>query len=58
MICMPDFPPNISITVKLGVMNSWFLRISCSKDFLVSQMVSLIVLKNKRLPSKDFVKED
>jgi hypothetical protein len=59
MICMPDFPSNISITVKLGVMNSWFLRISSSKDFLVSQKVSLIVLlKNKRLPSKDSVKED
>jgi len=57
MICMPDFPSNISIAVKLGVVNSWFLRISCSKDFLGSQMVSLIgLLKNKRLPSKILLK--
>jgi len=34
MICMPDFPSNISITVKLGVMNSWFLRISWFQRFL------------------------
>jgi hypothetical protein len=51
MICMPHVHSNISITAKLGFINNQFykfLRLCVSKDFLVSQMVSLIVfLKNK-----------
>jgi hypothetical protein len=44
---MPHVHSNISITAKLGVINSQFYRIlrlcSC-KEFFVSQMISLIVL--------------
>ncbi len=47
MIRMPDVHSNISITVKLGVINSQFYRFlrlcSCDKLF-VFHMVSLIVL--------------
>jgi hypothetical protein len=57
MICMSHVHSNISITAKLGVINSQFyrfLRLCSSKDFFISQMVSLIVLlKNK---GKDSVK--
>jgi hypothetical protein len=52
MIHMPHVHCNISIIVKLGVINSQFyqfLRFCSSKDFFVSLMVSLNVLpKNKR----------
>jgi hypothetical protein len=52
MIHMPHVHCNISIIVKLGVINSQFyrfLRLCSSKDFFVSLMVSLNVLpKNKR----------
>jgi hypothetical protein len=51
MIPMPHVHSNISNTAKLGFINNQFykfLRLCVSKDFLVSQMVSLIVfLKNK-----------
>jgi hypothetical protein len=46
MIHMPHVHSNISVTT-LGVMNSPFyrsLRLCSCKEFLVSQMVSLIVL--------------
>jgi hypothetical protein len=56
MIHMPHVHSNISIIVKLGVINSEFyrfLRLCSSKDFFVSQMVSLnVLLKNKRYPLK------
>jgi hypothetical protein len=59
MIRMSHVHSNISITANLGVINSQFyrfFRLCSSKDFFISQMVSLIVLlKNK---GKDSVKED
>jgi hypothetical protein len=54
MIRMPHVRSNISMTAKLGVINSQFYRFSrlCScKKFFVFQMVSLIVfLKAKGYP--------
>jgi hypothetical protein len=47
MIRMPQVYSNISITAKLGVINSQFyrfLRLCSCKKFFVFQMVSLIVL--------------
>ncbi len=47
MIRMPHVHSNISITVKLGVINNQFyrfLRLCSCKKFFVFQMVSLIVL--------------
>jgi hypothetical protein len=47
MICMPHVHSDISITAKLGKINSQynkFLRLSSSKVSFVSQMVNLIVL--------------
>jgi general stress protein CsbA len=44
---MPHVHSNISITAKLGVINSQFyrnLRLCSCKEFFVSQMISLIVL--------------
>ncbi len=62
MVCMPNVHSNISITAKLGIINSQFyrfLRLCSCKELFVSQMASLIVLlKNERPPSKDSVKED
>jgi hypothetical protein len=56
MICMPAVHSNISITAKLGVINSQFyrfLRLCTCKEFFVSQMVSFIVLlKTKGYPPK------
>ncbi len=56
MIRMPHVHSNISITAKLGVINSQFyrfLRICSCKKFFVFQMVSLIVLlKVKGYPLK------
>jgi hypothetical protein len=56
MIRMPDVHSNISMTVKLGVINSQFyrfLRLCSCKKFFVFQMVSLIVfLKVKGYPLK------
>ncbi len=46
MIRMPHVHSNISMTVKLGVINSQFyrfLRLCSCKKFFVFQMVSLIV---------------
>jgi len=46
MIHMPHVESYISITIKLGFMRNQFykfLRLCVSEDFLVSQMVSLIV---------------
>jgi hypothetical protein len=54
MICMCHVYSKMSITAKLGIINSQlyrFLRLCCSKDFFVSQTVSLLVfLKNKGYP--------
>jgi hypothetical protein len=56
IICMPHVHSNISITAKLGVIYCQyyrFLRLFRSKDFFVSQIVSLILLlKNKGYPLK------
>jgi len=56
MIRMPRVHSNISMTVKLGVINSQFyrfLRLCSCKKFFVFQMVSLIVfLKAKGYPFK------
>jgi hypothetical protein len=56
MICMPHADSNISITAKLGVINSQFyryLRLCSCEEFFVSHMVSLIVLlKSKAYPLK------
>ncbi len=56
MIHMPHVHSNISIIVQLGVINSQFyrfLRLCSSKDFFISQMVSLnVLLKNKQYPLK------
>ncbi len=54
LICVTHVHSNISISVKLGVVNSQFYRFlglcSC-KEFFVSQVVGLIVLlKNKGDP--------
>jgi hypothetical protein len=46
MIRMPDVHSNISITVKLGVINSQFyrfLRLCSSKKLFVFQMVNLLI---------------
>jgi hypothetical protein len=61
MIRMPDVHSNISITVKLGVINIQFYRFlrlcSCNKLF-VFHMVSLIVLlKVKGYPLKILLRE-
>ncbi len=60
MIRMPHVHSNISMTVKLGVMNSQFyrfLRLCSCKKFFVSQMISLIVfLKAKGYPLKVLLK--
>jgi hypothetical protein len=54
MITMPHVRSNISMTVKLGVINSQFyrfLRLCSCKKFFVFQIVSLIVfLKAKGYP--------
>jgi hypothetical protein len=56
MIRMPHVDSNISMTAKLGVINSQFyrfLRLCSCKKFFVFQMVSLIVfLKAKGYPLK------
>jgi hypothetical protein len=60
MICMPHAKSNISITAKLGVIDSQFyrfLRLCSCKEFFVSQMVSLtVLLKNKGYPLKILLK--
>jgi len=60
MIRMPHVHSNISMTAKLGVINSQFyrfLRLCSCKKFFVSQMVSRIVfLKAKDYPLKVLVK--
>jgi hypothetical protein len=59
MIRMPHVHSNISMTAKLGVINSQiyrFLRL-CGCKFFVSQMVSFIVfLKAKGYPLKVLLK--
>jgi hypothetical protein len=60
MIRMPHVHSNISMTVKLGFINSQFyslLRLCSCKKFFVFQMVSLIVfLKAKGYPLKVLLK--
>jgi hypothetical protein len=60
MIRMPHVHSNISMTAKLGVINSQFyrfLRLCSCKKFFVFQMVSLIVfLKAKGYPLKGLLK--
>jgi hypothetical protein len=60
MIRMPHVHSNISMTAKLGVINSQFyrfLRLCSCKKFLFFQMVSLIVfLKAKGYPLKVLLK--
>jgi hypothetical protein len=60
MIRMPHVHSNISMTAKLGVINSQFyrfLRLCSCKKFFVFQMVSLIVfLKGKGYPLKVLLK--
>jgi hypothetical protein len=60
MIRLPHVDSNISITAKLGVINSQFyrfLRLRSCKQFFVFQMVSLIVLlKVKVYPVKILLK--
>jgi hypothetical protein len=60
MIRMPHVHSNISMTTKLGVINSQFyrfLRLCSCKKFFVFKMVSLIVfLKAKGYPSKVLLK--
>jgi hypothetical protein len=54
-----DMVNNISITTKLGTVNSQFYRFLrlCLKVFFISQKVSLIVLlENKGYPLKIFLK--
>jgi hypothetical protein len=61
MIRMPHVHSNISITAKLGVINSQFyrfLRLCSCKKFFVFQMVSLVPSENKRLPFKNSSKEN
>jgi hypothetical protein len=60
MIRMPHAHSNISIFVKLGVINSQFYEFvtlrSCER-FFVSQMVDVIILlKNKGLPLEILLK--
>jgi hypothetical protein len=60
MIRMPHVHSNISMTAKLGVINSQFhrfLRLCSCKKFFVFQMVNLIVfLKAKGYPFKVLLK--
>jgi len=60
MIRMPHFHSNISMTAKLGVINSQFyrfLRLCSCKKFFVFQMVNLITyLKAKGYPFKVLLK--
>jgi hypothetical protein len=60
MIHMPHVHSNISITAKLGVINSQFYRflMLCScEEFFVSQTVSrMVLLKNKGYALKILVK--
>jgi len=60
MIRMPHVHSNISMTAKLGAINSQFyrfLRLCSCKKFFVYQMVSLIVfLKAKGYPLKVLLK--
>jgi hypothetical protein len=60
MIRMPHVHSNISMTAKLGVINSQFcrfLRLCSCKKFFVFQMVSLIVfLKAKGYPLRVLLK--
>jgi hypothetical protein len=60
MIRMPHVHSNISMTAKLGVINSQFyrfLRLCSCKKYFVFQMVSLIVfLKAKGYPLKIILK--
>jgi hypothetical protein len=60
MIRMPHVHSNISMTAKLGVLNSQFyrfLRLCSCKKFFVFQMVSLIIfLKAKGYPFKVLLK--
>jgi hypothetical protein len=60
VIRMPHVHSNISMTAKLGVINSQFyrfLRLCSCKKFFVFQMVSLIVfLKAKGYPFKVLLK--
>jgi hypothetical protein len=62
MIRMPHVHSNISMTAKLGFINSQFyrcLRLCSCKKFFVFQMVSLIVfLKAKGYPLKSYSKEN
>jgi hypothetical protein len=60
MICMLHAHSNISIIVKLGVINSQFYEFvtlcSCER-FFVSQMVNVIILlKNQGLPLEILLK--
>jgi hypothetical protein len=60
MICMPHAHSNISIIVKLGVINSQFyefVTLRTCERFFVSQMVDVIILlKNKGLPLEILLK--
>jgi hypothetical protein len=61
MIRMPHVHSDISMTVKLGVINSQFykfLRLCSCKKFFVFQMVSLIAFLRERLPFKSSSKEN
>ncbi len=62
MFRMPHVHSNISMTSKLGVINSQFcrlLRLCSSKKFFIFQMVSLIVfLEVKRLSFKNSSKKN
>ncbi len=62
MIRMPHVHSNISMTLKLGVINSQFyrfLRLCSCKKFFVFQMVRLIVfLEVKGIPSKNSSKKN
>jgi hypothetical protein len=61
MIRMPHVHSNISMTAKLGVINTQFyrfLRLCSCKKFFVFQMVSLIVfLKAKSYPLRVLLRE-
>jgi hypothetical protein len=60
IIRMPHVLSNISITAKLGIINSQFytfFRLCSSKFFFISQMISLIaLLKSKGYPLKIVLK--
>jgi hypothetical protein len=59
MIIMPHVHSNISMTAKLGVINSQFYRLCSCKKFFVFQMVSHIAfLKAKGYPFKSSSKEN